>query len=156
MMTLIELLETEKQQIIKDANNDLMHAHLTHYEAAGTQEGKEQLVTLYELTLHCIKQRNLEPMVAFADRLARKRFLADYDLHEVQMLFNILEETLWKRIINTLPPSELAEALGLVSTTLGTGKDTLAGTYVSLATKTKAPSLDLSELFKGTTESVLQ
>jgi len=155
-MTLIELLETDKQQIIKEATQDLTNAHLTHYEAAGPKEGKEQLVTLYELTVHCIKQRNLGPMVGFADRLARKRFLADYDLHEVQMLFNILEETLWKRIINTLPPSELAEALGLVSTTLGTGKDTLAGTYVSLATKTKAPSLDLSELFKGTTESALQ
>ena len=46
---------------------------------------------------------------------------------------------------------ELARALGLVSTVLGAAKDSLARAYVSLASQTKAPSLDLSALFKGET-----
>ena len=50
-----------------------------------------------------------------------------------------------------MPPDELARALGLVSTVLGAAKDSLARAYVSLASQTKAPSLDLSALFKGET-----
>ncbi len=49
------------------------------------------------------------------------------------------------------PPDELAEALGLVGTVLGAAKDALARAYVSLAGKSKAPSLDLSALFEGRT-----
>jgi hypothetical protein len=42
-----------------------------------------------------------------------------------------------------------AEALGLVSTVLGTGKDTLARVYVTLASKSRTPTLDLRSLFTG-------
>jgi hypothetical protein len=61
---------------------------------------------------------------------------------------NVLEETLWRRILKKLPPDEFARALGLVSTVFGAGKDALARRYVSLASKAKAPSLDLQKLFK--------
>jgi len=47
------------------------------------------------------------------------------------------------------PPDELAEAVGLLSTILGFGKDALARTYVSLASHRRVPSLDLSALFSG-------
>ena len=154
-MNLITLLETKENEIIEEASQTLMCAHLKHYEVAGLEKNKQRLITLYNLTVQCVKNRHLSPVTAYAAKIAEERFLADYDLHEVQMLFNILEETLWNQIINNLPASTLAEALGLVSTVLGTGKDTLASTYVSLACKTRVPSLDLSELFKGTTESAL-
>jgi hypothetical protein len=36
-----------------------------------------------------------------------------------------------------------------VSTILGTGKDTLARRYVSLASKSRTPTLDLRPLFTG-------
>jgi hypothetical protein len=67
----------------------------------------------------------------------------------VQSAFNSLEEVVWARMLAELPPAELAEALGLVSTVLGAGKDALARRYVSLAARTHAPSLDLSALFTG-------
>jgi hypothetical protein len=37
----------------------------------------------------------------------------------------------------------------LISTVLGTGKESLALAYVSLASKQKAKSLNLTQLFKG-------
>jgi hypothetical protein len=49
-----------------------------------------------------------------------------------------------------MPPDAYAEALGLVTTALGAGKDALARAYVSLASETHAPSLDLTPLFDGT------
>jgi hypothetical protein len=42
------------------------------------------------------------------------------------------------------PPAELAEAIGLLSTILGYGKETLARRYVSLASARHVPTLDLS------------
>jgi hypothetical protein len=88
-------------------------------------------------------------MVAHADSIARERFNAGYDLWEVQTAFNVLEEAIWLRLMKELPPAELPEALGLVSTILGIGKDTLARRYVSLAAKTKVTSLNLQSLFTG-------
>jgi hypothetical protein len=88
-------------------------------------------------------------MVAHADVVARERFEAGYDLSEVLTAFNVLEEAIWTRVLAELPPSEYAEALGLISTVLGTGKDALACRYVTLASKVKATSLDLQSLFTG-------
>ena len=47
------------------------------------------------------------------------------------------------------PPEELAEAIGLLSTVVGFGKDAVTRKYVSLASKQHVTSLDLSELFGG-------
>jgi hypothetical protein len=48
-----------------------------------------------------------------------------------------------------LDPPEFVRAIGLISTVLGIGKDTLARAYFALASKAKAPSLDLKALFAG-------
>ena len=68
----------------------------------------------------------------------------------MQTAFNALEEATWARMLAALEASQLAEALGLVTTVLGAGKDALARRYVSLAARAHAPSLDLRRLFAGT------
>lgn len=85
-----------------------------------------------------------------AKTIAAERFEAGFDLWEVQTAFNVLEETIWRRILQELPLTEFAEALSLASTVLGAGKDTLARTYVTLASKTHAPTLNIQSLFAGT------
>ena len=82
--------------------------------------------------------------------IATERFHAGYDLAEIQTAFNALEEATWMRVLQRLDASELAEALGLISTVLGAGKDALARAYVSLAADTNVESLDLRALFAGT------
>ena len=86
----------------------------------------------------------------YMDQIARERFEAGFDIHEIQTAVNVLEESIWRQISQLVPPDELAEAFGLVSTVLGAAKDALARTYVSLASHNKAPSLDLNALFQGT------
>ena len=83
-------------------------------------------------------------------QIAAERFTSGYDLSEVQNAFNALEGAIWTRVFAALEPGQYAEALGLVTTILGAGKDALAREYVSLATDTHAPSLDLRALFAGT------
>jgi hypothetical protein len=127
----------------------MTRAHVKHYEKEGAEHLHQRLKALYVLTVRGVKERNLGPMIAHADSIARERFSAGYDLWEVQTAFNVLEEAIWKLVLKEISPAELAEALGLVSTVLGVGKDTLARRYVSLASKTKAPSLNLQSLFTG-------
>ena len=86
---------------------------------------------------------------AYAGSVARDRFSAGFDISEVQAAFNSLERTTWHRLVADVPHSELARAVGLLSTVLGAGKDVLARTYVSLATEHHVPSLDLTALFDG-------
>jgi hypothetical protein len=47
-------------------------------------------------------------------------------------------------------PARRAESLGLLTTVLGAGKDALARSYVSLASRQHVPSLDLRALLEGT------
>jgi hypothetical protein len=71
-------------------------------------------------------------------------------------LSGLLEETraevIWRRITARMEPQQYPEALGLVSTVLGAGKQALAIEYVALVSRNRdVRSLDLTALFKGTT-----
>jgi hypothetical protein len=149
-MDLSQFLHDRMGANIASAEEALRRAHLRNYEKEGAEHVHQRLKALYVLTVRAVKERNLGPMVAHADTIARDRFNAGYDLWEVQTAFNVLEEVIWSNIMKELPPAEYAEALGLVSTILGTGKDTLARRYVTLASRSKAPSLNLRSLFTGT------
>jgi hypothetical protein len=148
-MNLNQLLGDHANQIIDTACDAMTRTNATHYKEAGSERVHQWIETLYLLAKRGIAERNIGPMIAHVEHIAQERFNSGYDLGEVQTAFNVLEETIWGHILKNLPSSEYAEALGLVSTALGIGKDTLARRYVSLASKAKAPSLNLEALFKG-------
>jgi hypothetical protein len=149
-MDLYTFLHDRTTAILTEAQVAVERTNLRHYREAGPEHTHQRLRALLVLTTRAAKDRNLGPMIAHADEVARERFSSGYDLWEVQTAFNVLEEAIWSRIIKELPATDFASALGLVSTILGAGKDTLARRYVSLATKTRAPSLDMRSLFTGT------
>lgn len=149
-MTLTELMEHERDDILAEAFAALSRSKVRGYQQAGPEQTQKRLQAVIDLTIRGVKERTLGPMVAHAESIARDRFESGFDLWEVQTALNVLEEALWTRILTKLPPGEQAQALGLTSTVLGAGKDALARTYVSLASRSKAPSLDLRSLFAGT------
>ncbi len=146
-MELYKFLVENKSQIRNEATESLERAQLKSYKAASTEKNRSRIEKLLELTIVSVENKNLVGMTAYAVQIAKERFNAGFDLHEVHTAFNVLEETLWGKIIKNCASSELGEALGLVSTVLGAGKETLALSYVSLASKSKTRTLDLSELF---------
>ena len=149
-MEAVELLSRDRDRIVRDAETALERTHSRHYESAGPDALHERLESLYDHLLQALESRDLGSIVSYAERIAEERFDAGYDLAEVQVAFNALEEATWSRVFTELEPSSYAEALGLVSTILGAAKDALARRYVSLATDTHTPSLDLQALFAGT------
>lgn len=150
-MKLTTLLRERETQIVEEATLALERSRLPHYQEAGRNVGRDRLAELYRLTRAGIEDRNLVSMIDYMAQVADERYHAGYAIREVQIAINVLEEAIWSHIVRDTPPGELAEALGLVSTVLGAAKDSLASAYVSLASRTKAPSLDLSALFEGYT-----
>ena len=148
-MDILKLLEENIYDIVDEAFDSMKIVKLKGYNKEGEDKTKEKLRLLYNTLINCVKERNLFPMINYTESIAKERFSAGFYLYEVQTAINELEEAIWKRVFKEIEPENLAEALGIVSTVLGAGKDALARTYVSLASKTKVSSLDLHALFKG-------
>ena len=149
-MDLPDMLLDVEPQVLDEAHATLQRSHAQHYEAAGDTFTRERLADLYGLVVSAMRDRDLAEMGAYCEQIAEQRFNAGYDVSEVQAAFNALETAMWRQVVSTVPADDLAEAVGLLSTVLGFGKDALARKYVSLASKRHVPSLDLSALFRGT------
>jgi len=148
-MDLLELLESQRDSIVDEAVAALSRSGLRHYAASGAETNRDRLTRLFDLTVECVRQRSLVPMIAHAKEVAAARHRDGFDLQEVQTAFNVLEEIIWKRITTKLPPGGYPEAFGLTSTVLGRGKQALAVEYVSLASRERRmESLDVSALFE--------
>jgi len=146
-MDLKKLLKTQSPEILENALQSLNCAHLKSYSKSSQEENKKRLLNLLTLTQQCVSEKKLLPMKEYAAQIAKERFDSGFDLYEVHTAFNALEEELWNRVTKNIAPENLGEALGLISTVLGAGKEELALTYVSLASKTRTQTLDLTELF---------
>jgi len=148
-MKLHEILVNNQTDIINEAFYSLERSHLKHYDSSRADENWQRLAKLFDLTLNGIKTRSLIDMVTYSEKIAKERYESGFNLHEVHTAYNVLEESIWKAIIKEVDSTELAESLGLIGTVLGTGKEALALAYVSLASKQKVKSLNLTQLFKG-------
>ena len=148
-MDVVDLLAQERTAVLEEAFTALQRSWPEHYEAAGEAFTWDRLSDLFDLVLTALRERRLEPVGAYCEEIARRRFDAGFGIAEVQTAFNALEETMWRRVVAGVPADDLAEAIGLLSTILSHGKDTLARSYVSLASHRHVPSLDLSALFSG-------
>jgi hypothetical protein len=145
-MSTTTLLESSREEILAEAAVTVGRA--PHYAAAGEAETMARLDVLFDTLVEAVERRDLTDVLLYARRLAAARFAAGYDLAEVQVAINALEEAVWRRIFAADEPDLLGESLRLVSTVLGTAKDVLAQTYVSLASG--RPQVDVGALFAGT------
>lgn len=144
----LRVLEKERASIVETACESIRHSR-TRYESAGQEETRRRIEALYDELLGALSSQDLGNVIDYARQLAAERFESGYDLSEVQGAFNALEEAAWSGLCARLPPEQLALSLGLVSTVLGAAKDALAREYVSFASRTHAPSLDVRALFTG-------
>jgi hypothetical protein len=148
-----ELLVAHRDEVIGEAFASLGRAHEQHYEKSGEGFTRARLSELFDLVVTALQERELGPVGEYCDTIARERFSAGFGISEVQTAFNVLEVAMWRRVVASVPPTELAEAVGLLSTIVGFGKDALARRYVSLASQRHVPTLDLSALFGGGLQS---
>ena len=105
--------------------------------ALGGQRGQadREVRELLGLVLRCVDEECADPIIGPARQLAAARFAAGADVTEVQVVFNLLEEMLWRHAASVLAADQQLGALRLMHAALGAGKDTLAQTYVTLASE---------------------
>lgn len=144
------ILSDARDEILDQAAWALDHSRLPHYSASDPAERRAQLGKLFDVVVSCLSGRQLTAAVGWSEQIARERFESGFGISEVQAAFNVLEESMWRKLADVTPPSQMAESLGLLTTVLGAGKDALARSWVSLASKQHVPSLDLRALFEGT------
>jgi hypothetical protein len=142
-------LRSDREAIVDDASAALDRAHLAHYAAADVGERRSRLDRLFTLVVDCVEARDLIPIIDYATQVATERFHSGYGIAEVQTAFNVLEEAMWHHVVASVPTDGLAESIGLLTTVLGAGKDALARAYVSLASHTHVPTLDMTALFQA-------
>jgi len=144
-MEIADYLKTFRKEIIDDALGMLSQARLKHYDESCRSENQERIEHLFDLTIECAAARSLVSIVEHSENIARERHMGGFDFHEVHSAYNVLEEAFWQKIIQKITaPSELAEALGIISTVIGAGKEALASAYINLSVKTKMTEFDLS------------
>jgi hypothetical protein len=144
-----DLLTQQRDELLDDAVAALKRSETTHYERSGDDFTRARLTELADLVITALRDRDLGTVARYCERVAGERFEAGFPISEVQVAFNVLEEAMWTRVVEGVPASELPEAIGLLSTILGFGKDTLGRRYVSLAAQRHVPTLDLTALFQG-------
>lgn len=147
-MNISDFLQKNSLEILNCASDELSRAHLKSYDKSPGETNRYRLKKLLELCIGAVENKNLISMIDYSEKIANERYVSGFDLHEVHTAFNVLEECIWKKIIESVESQKVAEFLGLISTVLGAGKEALALTYVSLAGKTRAKTLDLSGIFQ--------
>jgi len=102
-------------------------------QASSPAECRDSVRHLFGLVVQCVHEGHAEPVIAVSRQVAADRFGAGSDIAETGRAFNVLEEVLWREVAGALAGEQRIEALGLVHSILGAGKDALVRTYVALA-----------------------
>lgn len=148
-MDLETFLLNDRDDIVEEAERTLVHAASRRYGAVAPEELQRRLTVLYDCLFEAVGERDAQPVLRYASQLADERFDAGYSLLDVQTAFNALEEATWRHAVARLELPDLAEALGLVTTILGQGKDALACRYVARSAEHHLPTVDLRSLMTG-------
>jgi hypothetical protein len=144
-------LDARRAVILESAATAVQRrASLDQYTTAGAELATDRIRALLDVLIRCARERDVGPVRAYAEEIGVARRRAGIELAQVQGVINVLEEVIWKAVIDEVPPDGLAYALGIVSTILGEAKDRLACSYVSSVGTGSVKTLRVGSLFAGT------
>ena len=134
-----EVLASAQDRLVGEVVASLERRDQAHHDASSPDQRRRDAQHLFEVVLRCVREGDAEPIITPSEQIAADRFAAGADLAEAQEAFSILEEVLWRHVAATFAGDQRVEALRLVNTVLGAGKDALARTYVALASRAGSP-----------------
>ena len=139
-MEISAVLASAQDRVVSEVVASLQRRDQAHHDASSLEQRRCDVRHLFELVLQCVHEGSAESIITPSQQIAADRFAAGADLAEVQAAFNSLAEVLWRQVAGTFAGDQRVEALRLVNAVLGTGKDSLARTYVALASRAGSPS----------------
>jgi len=123
------LLREGEQTIVEKAAVNLGNYRLKNYEMAKLSEIEWWLGALFSALCDSIQQKCLEPFLKYSEKLGRLRAEKGFDLKEVQIAYNLLEEHIWEVVLEKGDPKTRAEDLVQISEIVAAGKDKLTKWY---------------------------
>ena len=130
-MEMSAVLASAEDRLVDEVVAALGRRCHARYVASGQEERRRYVRDLFELVVRCVHEGHVEPIIASSQQAAA----AGFDIAEVQGAFNVLEEVLWREVAAVLADDQRIEALRQLNAVLGAGKDALARTYVTLASR---------------------
>ena len=127
------VLASARDRAVDEAVAALERNDQAHHRAASAGERRRYVRDLFGLVVQCVGEGGTEPVMASSQQVAADRFVAGFDIAEIQEEFSVLEEVLWRLVTDALAGDQQIEAQRLVSATLRAGRDATARTYVALA-----------------------
>jgi methylmalonyl-CoA decarboxylase len=119
--------------VVDEAVASLERRDQAHRRAASAADRRRYVQDLFGMVVQCVREGGTEPIIASSRQAAADRFAAGFDIAEIQGEFSVLEEVLWRKVVDALAGDQRIEAQRLVSTILGAGRDAVARAYVILA-----------------------
>jgi hypothetical protein len=142
------LLRAGKTSILASGADMLRRARRPHYVVDTGPEAK--LERLFDRIEDAIERSDVRDLIGYVRTLAGERFATGFQLGEVQMAFNCLEQAIWRSMAAAMEPADVGAALAIVTSVFGAAKDALARAYVVDASRSGAPALDLARISAGT------
>jgi hypothetical protein len=130
-MTLLELLKNKPDVILLDATDSLVKSQLEHYKQLSPERLRYRMANLFEATVLCTEEGKNDKIIQFIEKIGEERFESGYKLHEVQAAINMLEECLWKKIVDYVKVDQQKDALVRVNNILNKAKEVLVSAYVA-------------------------
>jgi hypothetical protein len=131
-----EVLASAEDRVVDQAVAELEQRH-SRDQTTSPEASRGHLQDLFEVVVRCVRDGNVEPIIASSHQLAVDRFAGGFDIGEVQGEFNALAEALWREMADSLSGDRRIGALELLNTILGAGRDAVSRTYVALAAGSK-------------------
>jgi methylmalonyl-CoA decarboxylase len=126
------ILAQAADRVVNDAIAALDERDQTQRRVPSPAERRHDVERLYDLVGQCLREGRPDPIVTPSQQIAADRFVAGIDLLDVQAAFVAMEDVLWRHLSAELTSARQLQAVRLLNTILGTGRDALARTYVAL------------------------
>jgi len=128
-----------REQLVGEALAALEQRDQAGQHGSSAAERRRDVEQLFELVERCVQEGHADPILLPSRQIAADRFVAGVDIAEIQAAFAALEDVLWRHLAGTVSDERRVEMLRLMNVILGTGRDALARTYVSLASHPRNP-----------------
>ena len=132
-MTLLELCYNKPDLILLDSTNTLLRAQLPHYKQIDPDQLKLRFKRLFDALVNCIETNKIDALSKFMKQVSRERFEAGYELGEVQIAINTLEESMWRKSTELVDSDKQILAMKEVSKLLCRAKQILLSEYSLLS-----------------------
>ena len=126
---LIDILRESEQSIVEKAAVNLGNYRLKQYEMAKLSEIEWWLGALFSALCDSIQQESLKPFLEYSEKLGKLRAEKGFDLKEVQIAYNLLEEHIWEVVLEKGNPKTRVEDLTQIAEIVAAGKDKLTKWY---------------------------